>query len=240
MARAYPPGPSASSRLFARLALLILLAAFPPLPPASPFGSVGTAAAEETKPLSGRYRVAAHRRASNVAAPLDVPSWKAEPGEVEFGTELSWPSGTVCTDWEAAPLEQTPLDLSDPMLSDVMLGPHPGPRSTGDHRLNQAFEIRCAGERPHPVVAVDARVLIMPSPDGAIYAILERPLETEQVRRLQRQLRDMKFYDGEPTGTLDAPTQDAIAAYAEYRGALYRFSPPVITENLLDGLGVLE
>jgi hypothetical protein len=198
------------------------------------------ALAQETKPLSGKYRMAAHRRASNVAAPLDAWSWKAEPGDVEFGAELRWPDGRVCEDWQAVALAEMPLDLSDPILSDVTLGPHPGPRSTGDHRLNQAFEIRCGGERHLPVVAVDDRVLIMPSPDGASYAILERPLETEQIRRLQQQLRDMKFYHGEPTGALDDATWQGIAAYAEYRGARYRFSPPIITENLLDGLGVLE
>jgi hypothetical protein len=240
MARAYPPGFNASGRFSARLALLVLLTTTLTLPLACPFGSQGTAIAEETKPLSGRYLLAAHRRASNVAAPLDAPLWKAQPGEVEFGTDLRWPDGSVCPDWQAVALAQTPLDLSDPMLSDVMLGPHPGPRSTGDKRLNQAFEIRCAGVRSLPLVAVDDRVVIIPSPDGASYAIFERPLGAEQVRHLQRQLRDMKFYDGEPTGSLDEPTREGIAAYAEYRGARYRFSPPVITENLLDGLGVLE
>ena len=57
--------------------------------------------------------------------------------------------------------------------------------------------------------------------------------------KLQNQLIDMKFYEGAATGELDEATARAVSSYAEYRGAEYRFYRAAITENLLDGLGVL-
>jgi hypothetical protein len=159
---------------------------------------------------------------------------------VTFGPELLYGEGRTCGGWEAVALEVPPVDIADPMLSDLALGPHPGPASTGDHRLNQGLAVLCDGSEVALLLAVDRRVIVVPSPDGAVYAILEKPLSTDEVRRLQQQLRTMKFHLDEPTGELNEASRKAISAYALYRGAAYRFLPAAITENLLDGLGVLD
>ena len=50
----------------------------------------------------------------------------------------------------------------------------------------------------------------------------------------------MKFYEGKITGELDEATLGSVGFYAEYRGSAYRFFRTAITENLLDGLRVLD
>lgn len=194
--------------------------------------------AEARQPaLFGRFVAIAQRRASGVAAPLSQAD--AAGGVVNFGTLLTWLDGTQCMDWQATALPEVPFDISDPMLSDVVLGPLEGPTSDGDRRLMTPLNISCGERELARVLVVDPHVLVVTSPNGGTYTVLEKPLTGSEVRRFQTQLKDMKFYLAEPTGVLDEPTRSAAAAYAEYRGAAYRFEPVAIAENLLDGLGVL-
>ena len=61
--------------------------------------------------------------------------------------------------------------------------------------------------------------------------------------RFQKQLQSMKFHDGEITGIMDEAMRLAVKAWADYRSEdreAYSFYRTVITENLLDALGVLE
>ena len=76
--------------------------------------------------------------------------------------------------------------------------------------------------------------------NGALNAVLEKPLEPEEVRRLQVILKETGNLEGNVTGVLDQETREAIASWAEFRGAAYRFADPVISENLLAGLNVLD
>jgi hypothetical protein len=90
------------------------------------------------------------------------------------------------------------------------------------------------------MVMIDRRVLVVPGGNGSLHMVLEKPLTRLQVADLQRQLRDMKFYEGEITGLMDPETRRHLARYAEYRGAAYAFGAVPITENLLDGMGILD
>ena len=87
---------------------------------------------------------------------------------------------------------------------------------------------------------VDDRVLVASKSPWRLNVVLEKPLREDQLRKLQVQLRDMKFYSGGITGAMDKPTRAAVSSYADYRGAKYRFANTAITENLLDGLKVLD
>lgn len=188
--------------------------------------------------LSGSFVPIAQRRASSVAAPL-APDHAAPVETASFGATLTWIDGTRCAEWHAVPLQESPLDVGDPILSDLALGPLDGPASEGDRRLNLSVEIRCGERTIARLLIVDRLVAVTASANGAIYTILQKTLAADETKRFQAQLKDMKFYLGDATGILDEETAAAAAAYAEYRGAAYRFAPVAVTENLLDGLGVL-
>lgn len=87
---------------------------------------------------------------------------------------------------------------------------------------------------------MDERVLIAPLDSGLAYLIFERPLSSAEIAKLQFQLKDMKFFSGSPTDSWGEDSLFGLSSYAEYRGSEYRFNRTAITENILDGLGVLE
>ncbi len=189
----------------------------------------------------GEYIAVALRHSSDVAA-LAVPGAGAEflGRHVRFGEDGAiWLDGRRCETWVVAESDSAVLTLDDPNLSDLAVPPV----ASDDKRINLAVELVCldAPERTLGYfVIVDSRVLVAPAPGSTVNVILERPLSAAEIRRLQTQLKSMKFYFGEITGALDAATVRSIGYYAEYRGAAYRFARPAITENLLDGLGVLD
>jgi hypothetical protein len=189
---------------------------------------------------AGEYAVVALRRSSHVEGgpePGAAGEWLGQ--RVSFGERLAWLDGVTCDGWTVRTMEDPPLRLDDPNLSDLAIAPVDAPTSAGDKRVNRALDILCDGRRVGSVIVVDRRVLVTHGPAGVVNAILERPLAEGQVRELQARLKDMKFYAGEATGELDAATLRSVSLYADDRGAEYAFHRPAITENLLDGLRVL-
>ena len=190
----------------------------------------------------GDFVAIAIRSASTVASPLsDVPAGEVAylGRRLSFGDGLRWFDGSQCEDLRLVAMEDPALDLTDPLLSDLRIAANDGV-SVGDRRLDQSLAVWCGDERRMDLVMIDRRVLVATAANSSMHLILEKPLTRVQVARLQTQLKDMKFYDGEITGEMDAEMRRRLGPYTEYRGALYRFANPVITENLLDGLGILD
>lgn len=192
----------------------------------------------------GEYRIVALRSASDVestpTADADIDDWIGRT--VSFGETLQWINGSSCNNWFARKAEQPLLDLADPNLSDLGIEPL-SPPAYHVFASAQAIDLYCNDNGLRPVgslIWIDDRILVTHSPSGSTNVILEKPLSSRQVGRLQEQLKDMKFYHGEITGELDEATLRSVGFYAEYRGSEFRFFRTAITENLLDGLGVLD
>lgn len=192
---------------------------------------------------NGSYVVRAIRRSSLVASTMD-----AEPkigdllgATATFADSFSWIDDSRCDAWSAKEIRNELEALRDPILSDLAIEKL-APPAHEVFAFSQTYEIYCGDNDLQPaarLVRIDDRVLVTMSPSGSFYLLLEKPLAEDEVRRLQQQLKSMKFYEGEITGQLDEQTRAAVAGYADYRGAEYRFKDAVITENLLDGLNVL-
>ncbi len=200
------------------------------------------ASADELPVPDGDYVAIAIRSATTVAAPLSATTVE-EAGylgrRAKFGDGVHWLDRSECESVSYNAADFVPLDLEDPVLSDLAIPANDGV-SVGDRSLVQPLEVRCGDDLLVHLVMIDRRVLVVPSANGALHIILEKPLSRLQVAKLQRQLKDMKFYDGEITGEMNPEVRRQLGGYAEYRGAAYRFVNVAITENLLDGLGVLE
>ena len=189
-------------------------------------------------PLSGEYMLVAKRRAFGVAAPLSPePPSDAPQDSVSFGLDLRWLGGRECGEWLPVRFNGIPFDMGDPNLSDVIVGPL-GDRP--DRRSNLLFQIICDGEMIASLVVVDITVAIVWNPNGADYAVLALRPSEDLVGRIQDRLKEERFYDGDRTGVLDEKTRAAAAAYAEHRGAAYRFANPVMSLNLIEGLDVFD
>jgi len=209
--------------------------------------STSTALADGRKSVSapfGAYRVVALRNASDVATtspPNAGAKWLGQ--RVSFGEgRMTWLGGQSCKLWSVREAASPAIPLNDPNLSDLAIPPVESETSSGDRRVNVPVDLICqdGGERILAgFVIIDARVLVASTATSTVNLILERPLTEKQVGKLQSRIKDMKFYDGKITGKLDRATLKGVAAYARYRGAAYRFFRTAITENLLDGLGVL-
>ncbi len=188
-------------------------------------------------PLSGDFELLSHRRASAVSAPADLGAVPAPGTVVSFGATLRWIDGRVCQRWSATPFKGLPFDLHDRNLSDMLIGPID---QRPERRLNALFRLTCDGAELSWLLAVDERVAIVRSANGASFAILVLRPSPELVRRIQDGLRKQQLYNGAATGIMDELTQVALASYAERRGAGYRFMPVAPTANLLAGLGVFD
>lgn len=192
----------------------------------------------------GEYRVIALRKASDVEstseADADLVDWIGR--EVSFGDQLQWVDGSSCNSWFVREADQFPLSLEDPNLSDLAIEPL-FPPAHHVFAFATALDFYCDDDglsRIGSLIRVDERVLVASSASGSTNIILEKPLTSAQVSKLQAQLKDMKFYSSEITGELDEATLTSVGFYAEYRGSKFRFFRTAITENLLDGLGVIE
>lgn len=181
--------------------------------------------------LAARYEPVAVRSASNVATTAEARP-PVNPGAISFRPDLVWHDGRTCADWTLEPESRAMVVEPDPMLSDAEVGPLNGP----DHRLDAEFALVCRdlGGWTAQFRMVDRRTLVTSTPNGAQWLVFQTPLPQAELVRFQDQLRDMKFLAGPSSGELDEATRRAAAAYAEYRGAAYRFETPVVSENLLD------
>lgn len=202
----------------------------------------GLAAADDgsASALSGSYERVATRRASDVlGGPQDPSVDKLLVSDASFGNTLQWIDGTTCDNWSAEVLDMVPLSIEDPNLSDTQVPPNDPPVTVGDKRQNIGYRISCGEDFVGLLVKVDERVLVTASPSGLTNIILERALSDEEILAFQQELKSMKFFGGEPGTTWTEESLGAVSSFAEYRGAAYRFKRAAITENLLDGLGVL-
>jgi hypothetical protein len=204
-----------------RLKALIALAAVVAAGPAAAGG------------LNGDYVVVAVRSASTVASTLDMQDPQARAQligtRVSFGETLAWLDGRFCDDWSLAALDLAPLEVFDPMLSDLQTG-------AADGRVNLGIEVRCAGGRFASLLKVDERVLVTPYLNGAWHVVLERPPTAAEVTALQHALAREGLDPGPADGIMRARTREALSAYAERLGAAYRFANGVVTESLLEAV----
>ncbi len=226
-----------STKLITSVALLWGLTACSPegsIIDVSRFGGNGTSF------LSGTYERVAIRRASDVAGgPLDPSLDELLVANANFGKVLEWIDGSTCSDWSIEPTDNLPVSIDDPNLSDTQVPPNDPPITVGDKRQNLGYQLFCEGKFLASLLKVDERVFITPSPSGLSNVVLERPLNSEQILAFQTELKSMKFYDGEPSTVWTQQSLSGVSSYAEYRGAAYHFNRSAITENLVDGLGVL-
>lgn len=189
--------------------------------------------------LEGSYEIVAVRRASDVAGPVEDATVADVIGKtVSFDETLQWLDGRVCAQWRAEKRTDPAVNFSDPILSDTQVGPIDGQRSTGDKRLNDGFDLICGDGVVASLARVDNRVLVTSSASGVHYFILEKQLAGAAIKAFQTHLASMKFFNDAPKESWDEVSLRAVAAYAEYRGAKYRFRRPAITQNLLDGLDI--
>lgn len=190
--------------------------------------------------LTGQYVAVALRMASDVASePLPLEYNDLIGQIVSFDAPMVWLDGeNFDKSFEVDPIVAI-ANLRDPNLSDVMISP-PDIEGVENCWKIATTVIEFDGKGVAMFLRIDRRVLLLTVANSAAYLILEKPLFPDEVERLQFALKDMKFYDGEITGIMDAATRAGVAGYADYRGAEYRFADAVITENLLTGLGVLR
>lgn len=184
----------------------------------------------------GEYVLVSARRASDVAAPPQPLN------DIPFGGKLEIRSPTdivmqdaSCDDWQMlGSSSQTIFPQKDPLLFDAALPASEGER---DHRLNITYEIMCEGETLVKFLRVDDRVLIYPAQNSATNVILEKPLSAEETSALQQRLSDLGHYAGQPTGTLDEETIEAIRQWFLSQETLSQNvgipMRPAITQNFL-------
>lgn len=191
------------------------------------------------------FEIVSIRNASDVAAVMPPEGF----GDDIIGRTIVFTGdglemeGASCDDWQRAPLADMPVNAADPMLADTMVEPVGGPASSGDARTMKSWSYSCEGEHVLSLTRVDDRVLIIPWNNGMSYLIAEKPLSDDELLAFQAQLKDMKFLNGEPSGEFDEDTRNALSFYASYRVGgpdAYAFQRAAITENLLDGLNVLD
>jgi hypothetical protein len=193
----------------------------------------------------GEYAVVAVRNSNKIVSTTSNQKRQDWFGRtVEFGLSTStWLNGEVCSIWSVREAVSPDFILDDRNLSDLTLAPFDVGPETIDRRLNVPVDLVCndLGERViASFVIIDRRVLLVPTVSRETYVILEKLLSSAEISRFQIKLKEMKFYDGAISGTLNSETIASVGSYAEYRGAGYRFPRTAITENLLDRLGVLD
>lgn len=195
--------------------------------------------------LEGTYKVVAIRNASDVAAPAapltatDSPVGK----DIKITADSLEMGSRKCAYREGMRTLVSVINRKDPILADIDVPPADSPLSRGDQRIMTAFHYKCSGKGFVHVYKVDDRVIVIPWDNSARYLIAEKPLSSQQIIRLQKALKDVKFLEAEPSGKLDAETLRALSNWSHYRLGkpdAYKFGRVAITENLLDTMGVLD
>lgn len=204
-----------------------------------------TPAPDETRAacpaLIGEYRVAAMRRASDVAGgPDDPAATEISPGGVvSFYEHLTWLGDEHCAAWSATELSGAVTNLDDPLLADLMVAAGGGLTGVADRAQIRHFELLCDDATVGVLTRTDERVLVAPTASGLTYIILEKPLSADRVAALQGALQARDLYTGPASGEFDQATQEAVSRYASSLGGYdLVFARSAITENLLKSLGV--
>jgi hypothetical protein len=197
------------------------------------------------EPLVGHFNIVTARYASDVATTLPGFGEQDSPiGQtITFHTNGLTMEGLACEQWQIIKSDTPSINLNDPILADLTINPTDSHLSSGEHRLLKNYSYLCEGEAFIQAFQIDAHVIVIPWANSSQYLIAETPLTLEQMKQFQKQLKSMKFYSGDINGQLDDATLDAINLWVSYRlkdNIDFKFLRPIITENLLDSLGVLN
>lgn len=210
------------------------------------FGTPGVRADTGFEAFAGKYVVVAVRQNSFVAAPSGMRPTPAESPigkTITFGVEGVSMEGLSCDSWRATAETPSADFMNDRLLADLHLPPTDSPISDGDKRLSNSYRISCEDEFFTTLFQADGRVVAISWANAQQYLVLERPLTTDQVTKLQKALTSTKFYSAPITGTLDTATERSVRAWYRYR-LVDPKAPiprrPAITENLLDTMKVLK
>lgn len=210
-------------------------------------GTVGPAMAQDVfAGLTGTYAVIDFRRNSTVAAPLNLSHDKSEGlgMQVQVTSSDIVIEGVSCDEWSLEPAQGADIFASDPVLSDLQIGPNDPPDSQGDARLNRLYRLGCEGEYVTTVFQPDRQVIVATWKNESEYVILERVLDDSRIARLQQHLADTGFLaPDQSVDGLDAPTLAAVRAWYMSRQSNADLPVPLrpaITTNLFDGTGVWD
>ena len=195
----------------------------------------GTSARAEES-VSGSFVVVDLRMASDVATTLaqrESDNSKALIGStVHFDNGVTWTDGRRC---EARQGQKTSTAAQlEPNLSDLQIVP-----AGTDRRLNRPMVVDCLGRALSDiwqVLAVDDRVLVTRSEASVAYLVLEKPLASDDARRLKQGLHRAGFDPGPIDEVMNERTRMAVASYAQRHGAKYRFATGIVTRNVLEAL----
>lgn len=188
----------------------------------------------------GEFVLVALRAASDVeSTPMDGSVDSLIGKVVSFDEPVIWFDGTEIDEYFSVLPIVAVINMRESNLSDVMIRP-PEVEGGEDYWLMNSLALKSDGMTFDIIMMIDRRVLVVPVHNDSLYAIFEKPLETEEVERLQDFLKKKGYYDGEITGEMDEETIIGVGFYADIRGAQYRFVRTAITENLLSGLGIFD
>lgn len=191
--------------------------------------------------LFGEYRIAAMRRASDVAGgPDDSAATEISPGDlISFRGDLTWLGHEYCATWSAAELSGPAANLDDPLLADLIVAASGGLTSAADRAAVRHFELLCDEATIGLLTRTDERILVAPTASGLTYIILEKPLSADRIAALQSALEARGFFAGQASGEMDEATQQAVSRYASSLGGYEMvFARSAVTSNLLASLGV--
>ncbi|MCP3971304.1 MAG: hypothetical protein GY717_13485 [Rhodobacteraceae bacterium] len=201
---------------------------------------IATASFAAATSPDGEYSVVAIRRASDVAAGPDDPSLAGAVigSRVAFGAELLWLHGKTCTNWSVTESTDPVATVGDPIISDTQVTAARLNAALPDHRVNRHLRLVCGQETMGVLLQVDQRVLVVPSPSGASYLILERRVGRAAAMTIEEALTSAKLYDGPITGHMGPAARRGAALFAGRLGAEFDFLGAPITENMAEALGV--
>lgn len=189
--------------------------------------------------LTGQYEIVGVRAVTLTATTIDQAMTGDDPrGQMLTidGTGVHF-DGLTCENQSIHQGGSADLFDEDPMLSDLRLVALDGAPASG----GALYSIKCDEEPFLEIYRADPRVLAIPWSNSANYLIAEKTLSPEAIRQMQIELKDMKFFNGDPSETWDEESLYGLRAYYSYRDQSeeeFIFNRPAITESLLEGLSL--
>ena len=107
----------------------------------------------------------------------------------------------------------------------------------GDHRRNRHLRLAC-GSKGADILLVDDMVIVAPSPSGRSYVILERRMPTSSAKRIELEMKHMKFMSGKVTGRLGRNAREGAGYFASFLGAKRTFKASALTENMVEAMAL--
>lgn len=194
-------------------------------------------------PPTAEFTIVDLRQAADVASPPQLaPAADAIGQKIRLSPTGLEAEGMGCDAWEIKPVDLIPRPGGTD-LQDVFIGPVPVAHSSGDKRILQSWTFTCEGTDTIELTQIDPQVVILHLQNSTIHAIAERTFDPETVKRMQKALKNVKFYDGPIDGTLNEATIKGASFWAEYRmdpDTRLRYARPALTQNLFDTMRVFE